>query len=115
MSDTKVSTHSQKEGGRASPGAPGQALQQDNAGTRVLDILHLAELVPVIRERFGVEDSFPDDAILASLKNIAAASSDKERSEVAFASNLGRYLDCSSQPRPASLASLIAMLPQPRS
>lgn len=115
MSDTKVPLHAETTGGRARPGTPRLNRQNLDAEGPTLDILHLAELVPVVRERFGIDGNFPDDAILASLKTIAAASSDRERSEMAFASNLGRYLDCSHQSEQSSLAALIALLPQPRS
>ena len=114
MSDTKISTSADNLGSRARPGTPepSHQLDSDEAG---LDILHLAELVPVVREKFGIEQNFSDDAILASLQTITAAGSDRARSEAAFTSNLGRYLDCSGQSREAGLTALITMLPGPRS
>lgn len=115
MSNMKSPSETGQSGGRARPGSPEPVSQQLAAEEPALDILHLAELVPMVRTRFGIEQSFPDDAILASLKSIAAASSDRERSTAAFASNLGRYLDCGSQSQTASLSTLIAMLPPARS
>ena len=115
MSDTKPSSRLDNQGGRASPGAPAHSPQARSRDSQGLDILHLAELVPVVRATFGIEQKFSDDAILASLQTIAAATTDRERSEAAFSSNLGRYLDCSGQQRDGGLTSLIAMLPRPRS
>ena len=116
MSDAKASTsHVDKQGGRVRPDAPDLSPQRQDAEEQVLDILHLAELVPLVRAKFAVERNFSDDAILASLQSITAVTSDRERSEAAFQSNLGRYLDCSDQHRDAGLPALIAMLPRPRS
>ncbi|MEM7750326.1 MAG: hypothetical protein AAF346_18905 [Pseudomonadota bacterium] len=115
MSDTKTSAHLDKVEGRARPGSSGPAVGRPDSDEQAYDILHLAELVPIVRKRFYIEQKFSDDAILASLKTIAAASTDRERSSVAFTSNLGRYLDSSSQRKEAGLAALIAMLPRARS
>ncbi|MEM9355350.1 MAG: hypothetical protein AAGB04_03985 [Pseudomonadota bacterium] len=115
MSDTKTSAHLNKLEGRARPGSSDTTVGVSGSDEQAYDILHLAELVPIVRKRFYIEQKFSDDAILASLKTIAAATTDRERSSVAFTSNLGRYLDSSSQQKEAGLAGLIAMLPRPRS
>lgn len=82
---------------------------------RFPDVLHLAELVPVVRERLAVPIDFSDDAILASLKMIAARSSDRERWRVAFDSNLARYLSYKGRDMGKVLQDLIALMPSPRS
>ncbi|MGI9423743.1 MAG: hypothetical protein ACR2PA_11155 [Hyphomicrobiaceae bacterium] len=80
----------------------------------VSEVLHLAELVPIVRQRLAIEPEFPDDAILASLKTIALRSNDRERMTIAFACNLGHYLGRSDDPVMA-LRTLVALLPPPRS
>ncbi len=80
-----------------------------------VDILHLAELVPVVRERFGLADSFADDAILASLRVIATQSQPRERWRAAFSSNLGVALVAEGRDLNTALNALIALLPRPTS
>ncbi|MEQ8825977.1 MAG: hypothetical protein RIC14_16545 [Filomicrobium sp.] len=79
------------------------------------DVMHLAELVPVVRERLEVPADFSDDAILGSLKMIAARTSDRDRWRAAFDSNLARYLSVTGQDMGEALQILIAVLPSPRS
>ncbi len=79
------------------------------------DILHLAELVPVVRTRFDLAETFPDDAILASLKTIAGQSEARERWRVAFASNLGVALSRQGRDLNTALNTLLALLPRPTS
>lgn len=115
MTDTKATADTKHLESRDYPGSSETASETIGSGEPFLDILHLAELVPVVRSRFNIEQSFSDDAILASLKTISAVSSDRERASVAFSSNLGRYLDSTRQQASAHLSDLIAMLPRPRS
>ena len=81
---------------------------------RLADILHLAEAVPVVRERLQVPVEFSDDAILASLKSIALKSSDRDRWQAAFESNLARYLSVRGRDLGKALQELIALVPPPR-
>lgn len=113
---------SARPGGRAEPGSLANraagAEPEATAGNGV-DILHLAELVAVVRQRLALDNSFPDDAILASLKLIAGKSSARGRYEAAFGSNLGQHLcrhpgNGGSDPGQA-LTALVGLLPAPRS
>lgn len=81
----------------------------------VADILHLAEAVPLIRERLDVPVEFTDDAILASLKTIATKSTDRDRWRAAFESNLARYLSIRGRDLSTALQELVALMPPPRS
>ena len=85
------------------------------ASTSPLDILHLAELVPVVRARFGLGDDFTDDAILSSLRVIAATSDQRQRWLAAFNSNLGRSLATDGRDLNTALSALIALVPRPTS
>ena len=78
------------------------------------DILHLAELVPVLRQRLELDSAFPDDAILASLRSIAAETAPRERWRAAFDSNLGAWLALKGRDLNTTLNTLIALLPKPR-
>ena len=80
-----------------------------------VDILHLAELVPIVRERFALPDGFADDAILASLRMIAGHSQPRDRWRAAFASNLGAVLAHAGCDLNTALNTLIALLPRPTS
>ncbi len=82
---------------------------------RFPDVLHLAELVPIVRERLGVPEEFGDDAILASLKMVAARSSDRDRWRAAFDCNLARFLSIKGRDMGRVLQDLIGLLPSPRS
>ena len=115
MSETKATAQSEHQESRVHPGSSSSRPAEYQVGEPSFDILHLAELVPVVRMRFGIDEMFSDDAILSSLKLISTVSSDRDRAAVAFTSNLGRYLDIKRQQPPADLAALVAMLPRPRS
>lgn len=78
------------------------------------DVLHLAELVPVVRRRLDVPADFSDDAILASLKRIAQRSDERQRRQVAFNSNLIRYLSIRGRNMDFVLRELVALIPPPR-
>ncbi len=79
------------------------------------DILHLAELVAVVRERLAIEASFPDDAILASLKTVAARSDGRARAVALFNSNLGQHLGRSGGDLQAAMEVVLGLLPPVRS
>lgn len=78
------------------------------------DIMHLAELVPVVRQRLDIPADFSDDTILSSLKRIASRTSDRERWRAAFDSNLARYLSSCGRDLANSLQELITLIPPPR-
>jgi hypothetical protein len=87
------------------------AADQRVARQHGIDALHLAALVPVVRERLGLDSSFPDDAVLASLRMIAAPASPWERWQAAFHSNLGHWLGLKADDLNAALNVLVEMLP----
>ncbi len=78
-------------------------------------ILHLAELVPVVRSKLKIDDCFPDDAILAGLQAAAAPSDPRARWQAIFASNLGHWLALKTDDLHAALNTLLMLLPPPRS
>ena len=82
--------------------------------TALPDILHLAELVPVVRQRLGL-GGVSDDIILTCLKAIAARSEPRERWRVAFSSRLGEMLSRQGRDLNTALNTLLALLPRPLS
>jgi hypothetical protein len=92
--------------------AAGGLLRQPSPALLATDILHLAELVPVVRSRLALAPTFPDDAILASLRTIAAESGTRDRWRVAFTSNIGVALASGGRDLNTALNTLIAMLPR---
>ena len=87
------------------------AADQRVAAQHRIDALHLAALVPVVRDRLGLDSSFPDDAVLASLRMIAAPQSRWERWQAAFHSNLGHWLALKADDLNAALNVLVELLP----
>ncbi|MBU2582547.1 MAG: hypothetical protein KJ622_12590 [Alphaproteobacteria bacterium] len=78
------------------------------------DVLHLAELVPLVRQRLEVPADFSDDAILSSLKRVASRTSDRERWSAAFDCNLARCLSSHGRDLGQALQDLITLIPPPR-
>jgi len=78
------------------------------------DILHLAELVPVVRRRLTIGPDFSDDAILASLKRVVAKTTDRDRWGAAFDSNLALWLSAQGRELGSALTTLVALMPPPR-
>ncbi len=76
-------------------------------------VLHLMELVPLVRLRLGIGADFKDDAILASLNAITAHDNGYDRAEVAFECDLGLHLDRTRTERDLTSAviALLALLP----
>lgn len=86
--------------------------QRKAAPALVLDILHLAELVPVVRQRFALADTFADDPFLASLRGISSQTLSRERWRAAFGFNLGIALIAKGRDLNTALNTLIALLPR---
>src|SRR4051812_45390147 len=80
----------------------------------LVDILRLADLVPVVRQRLDIDEIFADDAILASLKAIASRTSPRERWSAAFNSNLVLVLALRGGDLDLALNTLLGLLPRPR-
>ena len=109
-------THVADPAARSNTGAPFVDATADRTAVEATaDILHLAELVPVVRARLALDTVFPDDAVLASLRTIVARSSARERWGAAFDSNLGHWLALEGSDLNTALNTLIALLPAPRS
>jgi hypothetical protein len=84
-------------------------MQQDHAAAH--DASSLADLVPLVRERLGLDSAFPDEAVLASLQMIAHPASPHERWQAAFQSSLGHWLGLKAADLNAALAVLVGLLP----
>jgi hypothetical protein len=84
---------------------------QSLAAHQAPEMLRLAALVPIVRDRLGMDSSFPDDAVLASLRMIAAPASPWERWQAAFHSNLGHWLGLKADDLNAALNVLVETLP----
>ena len=78
------------------------------------DVLHLAELVPVLRSKLAIGADFSDDAILSSLKIIASRSSHRERWHAAFLSNLAIWFSSQGRELSHALKTVLGALPPPR-
>ncbi|MEO1206614.1 MAG: hypothetical protein AAFV45_09800 [Pseudomonadota bacterium] len=81
----------------------------DNTG-----LLHLAEVVPVVRQRLGIANDFPDELILASLKVIAEETTDRDRWRVAFSCKLALWLSSQGRELGRALTTVLSLLPPPR-
>lgn len=79
------------------------------------EVLHLAELVDVVRRELAIDSAFPDAAILASLQTIARRSDPRERWRAAFESNLGHWLALKGSDLNTALGVLVALMPRPTS
>jgi hypothetical protein len=109
---------SKAHGAQSSPDNGLGAVPQASDRARLtgpLDILHLAELVPVVRQRFALPATLADDAILASLRAIAGHSDQRARWRAAFSSNLGAILALQGRDLNTTLTTLLALLPRPLS
>ena len=71
----------------------------------------LADLVPVVRDSLGLDGTLPDDAVLASLRMIAAPTDPHERWRAAFQSSLGHWLGLKAGDLNAALNTLVGLLP----
>jgi hypothetical protein len=88
-------------------------MQQEHAAAHDAS---LVGLVPLVRERLGLDSAFPDEAVLASLQMIAHPTSPHERWQAAFQSSLGHWLGLKASNLNAALAVLVGLLPSvPRS
>ena len=76
------------------------------------DILHLIELVPIVRSRLKIKSAFSDDAIFASLKKIVQCATQSGRRRAAFKSQLGLHLCHKGQDLSAAIVKLLALLPK---
>jgi len=76
------------------------------------DILHLLELVPIVRRHLRLEKSFSDDAILASLKVLVSTGNRRTRVRIAFESSLGQHFLQQNRDLPAAVVTLLALLPE---
>lgn len=78
-------------------------------------ILHLGELVPLVRDRLMIGADLSDEAIFSSLAAITSRTSARERWNVAFGSALGSSLASRGSDLNTALNVLMALVPKPRS
>lgn len=78
------------------------------------EVLHLAELVPILRRRLDIDGTVSNEAMLACLTAIARHSSTRERWRAAFDSRLGHWLAEQGRDLNTALNTLVALLPKPR-
>ena len=112
MTSALRSTHAE-----VGPRPRSDAIVVDDTGAAALgdhDILHLAELVPVLRQRLELGHALSDDVILTSLETIAARSSPRERWRAALDSSLGHWMAHEGRDLNTALNTLVALLPKPR-
>lgn len=83
------------------------------AATGRVNIEYLAGLVPVIRRRLAVAQTFSDEAMFASLTAIAATTTYEGRWRAAEASTLGQFLMSNGKDLKSSLVTILALLPKP--
>jgi len=76
--------------------------------------IHLAELVPFLRQRLGLDHSLTDYELLESLKAIAMPSARQDRWRVAFGSVIGRALSERGTDLNTALNIILTALPSPR-
>ena len=77
-------------------------------------VLHLGELVPLVRARLSIGAGLHDEAILASLAAITSRSDRRERWRTAFGSSLGQWLAMRGSDLNTSLNVLMELVPRPR-
>jgi hypothetical protein len=89
------------------------ALTRNNAYARER-VTHLAELVPIISEKYDLAPRMSAEEILAALRGIAAYSDTRSRWLAAFASPLGRVMAGRGVDLNTALTSIVSMLPPNR-
>lgn len=78
-------------------------------------VLHLAELIPVVRSRLHLNDTVDDAVILQGLSAVSAQVSRRDRWRAAFGSELGRRLADQGCDLNTSLNVVVGLVPPPRS
>ena len=111
----KATAQTEQQESWVRPGSSNGRSAESQISESSFDILHLAELVPVVKQRLGIDETLSDDAILGGPKLIGAVTFDLDRADVASTSNLKYYLGNKVQQPSADLEALFAMLPQSRS
>ena len=77
-------------------------------------VTHLAELVPIISDRYGLAARMNAEEVHAALKTIVAYSDTRSRWLAAFASPLGRVIAGRGCDLNTALTSIVGMLPASR-
>ncbi len=94
-------------------GVPDRCTDGPNLGDPS-NVMHLAELVPFLRQRLGLDHSLSDYELLESLKAIAMPSARQDRWRVAFGSVIGRALSERGTDLNTALNIILTALPSPR-
>lgn len=107
----RISARSRPGAGRKRSGA--QPAVGPSGRAQRINIEYLAGLVPVVRRRLAIAQTFSDDAIFASLTAIVARTSYEDRWRTAEASTLGLFLLSHGKDLKGCLVTILALLPKP--
>jgi hypothetical protein len=77
-------------------------------------VTHMAELVPIISEKYDLAPRMSAEEVLAALRSIAAYTDTRSRWLAAFASPLGRVIAGRGVDLNTALTSIVGMLPPNR-
>ena len=77
-------------------------------------VTHLAELVPIISEKYDLSPRMSAEEVLAALRGIAGYTDTRSRWLAAFASPLGRVIAGKGVDLNTALTSIVGMLPAAR-
>ena len=80
------------------------------SGTRRVE--HLAELVPLVSQRFGLDGAMSAEEVLAALRQIAAYRDTRSRWLAAFTSPLGTAIAAGGTDLATSLGFIVSQLPR---
>ena len=80
----------------------------------IAPVSHVAELVPIVLERFCLDDRMSAEQVHDSLKSIAAFQDPRSRWLAAFASPLGLAIARVGADLNTSISEIIGRLPTPR-
>jgi hypothetical protein len=111
MANSSVEGSAEPLQSRSAASAADPPLPASDEATPNEDLLDLAFLVPIVRQRLEISSALPDEAILASLVAIAACTSPRERWFAALGSTLGHWLGLKTRDPNVALNQLIALLP----
>ena len=89
------------------------ALTRNHSKTRK-HVTHLAELVPIISEKYDLAPRMSAEDVLTALRGIAAYSDTRSRWLAAFASPLGRVMAGRGIDLNTALTSIVGLLPPNR-
>lgn len=95
-------------------GRAGPPSFRGDAPAGAIDVEHVHELAPILRERLAVDATLTDEAILSSLGSIMCHSERRARWRAAFDSPLGHFLATRGTDLNTALNTILAALPAAR-